>query len=103
MFNHCPPKELFDFKRENVNGKRHYVTPDGKFPSITSVLSAFPKPELYEWRRRVGEDEANRITRTSASRGTSFHTICETYLNNEEVDRTKFNHDALESFYSGKK
>jgi genome maintenance exonuclease 1 len=38
---------------------------------------------LYEWRKRVGEAEANKISTQAANRGTAIHTICEQYLLNE--------------------
>jgi genome maintenance exonuclease 1 len=65
---------------------RVYVTPDGKkYPSITTVLGVRGKEALYEWRRRVGEEEANRIARHAATRGSALHSIAERYLNNEET------------------
>lgn len=102
MFTHCPPKELLELYTETINGKRHYVTPSGKYPSITSVLSSFPNPAIVAWRKRVGDEEANRVSRIATSRGTKLHSLCEHYLLNEEIDKTKFMPDALSSFYSFK-
>ena len=63
---------------------RVYVTPSGvKYPSITTVLGHFSKHKLMEWRKAVGEEEANRIGRLAADRGTRLHTICEKYIDNE--------------------
>lgn len=101
-FNHCPPAELLELNTENVNGKRHYITPKGKYPSITTVLGSFPNPALMEWRKRVGEKEANRISNTASSRGTKLHLLAEKYLSNEEIDKKDFMPDALASFYSFK-
>lgn len=89
MFIHNAPVELPDGKLKTVyeNSKRFYVTPAGnKYPSITSVLGANPekKKGLQEWRKRVGETEANKISRKASRRGTTVHKICEDYLNNEE-------------------
>ncbi len=89
MFIHNAPVELPDGKLKTVyeNSKRFYVTPAGnKYPSITSVLGANPekKKGLQEWRKRVGEAEANKISRKASRRGTTVHKICEDYLNNEE-------------------
>ena len=73
-----------DLSDASVPGTRLYVTPEGKkYPSITTVLSVRGKEAIYEWRRRVGEEEANRITRHACARGTALHTIAEKYLNNE--------------------
>jgi genome maintenance exonuclease 1 len=38
-----------------------------------------------KWRKRVGEDVANAISRKATGRGTNVHTLCERYLNNEEL------------------
>ena len=44
--------------------KRHYQTPTGeKYPSVTTVISAMSdKSALIAWRKRVGEEEANRVS-----------------------------------------
>jgi len=85
-----PHKEDLNFKElatENINGKRHYVTPDGlKFPSVTSVTSLAIRDGIKAWRERVGEKEANKISSTAARRGTKVHKLCEDYLNNVELD-----------------
>jgi genome maintenance exonuclease 1 len=39
---------------------------------------------LIEWRKRVGEEEANRISTQAARRGTAVHNIAERYILNEE-------------------
>lgn len=85
MFNYCPPVELIDLKSETFpDGKRYYTLPDGtRLPSVTTVLGAMKKAEIMAWRKRVGEEAANAISRKASSRGTSIHTICENYLNND--------------------
>lgn len=68
------------------NGQRYYVTPEGnKYPSVTTILSEWKKKELAKWRKRVGTEEADRIKNFAAKRGTQFHTLCEEYLNGEDV------------------
>ena len=64
------------------DGKRVYQTPSGeKYPSVTTILSARgDKSKLFEWRKRVGEQEANKITTQAARRGTNVHTIAEKYM-----------------------
>ena len=75
---------------EQINGAtRYYKTPDGaKYPSITSVLGASPakKVALGEWANKVGHNEANRIKREAADRGTHIHKLAEDYLNNLTPD-----------------
>jgi genome maintenance exonuclease 1 len=71
----------FDMKAVTTDDGRVYQTPDGKkYPSITTVLSSYNKKALFEWRARVGEEEANRIARKASNRGTKLHTVCENYL-----------------------
>ena len=74
-----PYKEL---KRTEVDGKRLYQNPYGDpVPSVTTILSATQPAEkrqaLANWRKRVGKDEAQRITTTAANRGTVMHNILE--------------------------
>lgn len=88
MFTHNPV-DIPAVKTKNVNKKRFYVTPDGIYPSITTVLSVRSKEGLAEWRKRVGEDVANYISRTAANRGTKVHQMCEDFLNNVEIEPTK--------------
>ena len=73
-----------ELQTETIDGKRHYVTPEGKYPSVTTVLSYFKAKGIKEWRQRVGEKEANRITARATRRGTSVHKLAEDYLNNDE-------------------
>ena len=93
MFNH-KPIDIPEVSTKNINRKRFYDTPTGLYPSITTVLGVRKekKKGLAEWRKRVGNDVANHIMRTAASRGTAVHHMCEDFLNNKEVakDEQKF-------------
>ena len=81
------PTKLTELTTQTVNFKRFYETRDGKlYPSITTVLSTRNKKGLFEWRKRVGDEVANYVARTSAARGTAVHHMCEDYLNNFPVD-----------------
>ena len=83
-FNHYA-SSLLDLKIENVDGKRHYVTPDGnKYISITTLLSNLSKAGIQKWRERVGAEEANRISTKASRQGTGVHSICESYIKNED-------------------
>ncbi len=89
QFNHIKLPELqFDLEAETTENGRIYKTPTGNsYPSITTVLSrSSDKTALIEWRKRVGDQEADRITKKSANRGTRLHLICEKYLLNELSD-----------------
>jgi len=66
---------------------RTYVAPDGsRFPSITTVLSIINEDAIAAWRKRVGEEEANRIGNRASNRGTLVHSIIERYLKNEDIE-----------------
>ena len=84
MFNHVKlDKVVPRLQQINENGIRHYMTPEGnKYPSITTVLSEYSRKGIYEWRQRVGDEAANRISGKASTRGTKLHKACEDYINN---------------------
>ena len=98
-FNHVKLSELnFELESITTESGRIYKTPGGKsYPSITTVLSSYNKKAVYEWRQRVGEEEANRISRAASGRGTRLHNAVEKYLLNEmtELKRKTIMPDAL--------
>ena len=74
---------LQKLKRKNINGRRHYITPEGNvYPSVTSVLKILDEEGLDEWRKRVGEGVADHISRKATTIGTKFHKAVEIYLTN---------------------
>jgi genome maintenance exonuclease 1 len=80
------PVTIEEITASETDGKRVYQTPDGKlYPSVTTVLSHHTKDGIMEWRKRVGEEEANKISRQAATRGTKFHSIAENYIQNNPV------------------
>ena len=84
----------------NKNGKRLYVTPDGEsYTSVTTVLSDYKKQGIIDWRKRVGEKEANKISTKASRRGTKVHKLCEDYLNNESTFKD-YTPDNVEMFKS---
>ena len=85
MFNHVEI-DIPPLKRVTIDGVRYYDVPDGdKLVSITSVISWINREIFLEWRKRVGTEEADKITKASTSRGTVMHTLVEYYLKNEEL------------------
>ena len=88
MFNHVPAV-LPPLERETVDGIRYYKVPDAdefvKLVSITSVTSFWNREKFAKWRKKIGEEKANEITRKATSRGTDTHTLIEHYLLNEET------------------
>ena len=85
MFEFVKLPELdFDLETTTENGGRRYLTPSGDaYPSVTTILSSYNKKAIQEWRERVGEEEANKISTQASSRGTRLHSLCEQYLLNE--------------------
>ena len=70
-------------------GVRYYSVPDDgdliKLVSITSVTSHKNREFFAKWRKKVGEQQANKITKQATSRGTDMHTLTECYLKNEDL------------------
>ena len=71
--------------RETVDGKRHYCLPDGsKVPSVTTILDKTKPREkveaLAQWKKRVGEKQAQEITTEAANRGTRMHAYLEHFV-----------------------
>ena len=90
---------LPELSTKTIDRKRYYVTPEGEeYPSITTVLSNRGKQGLFEWRKRVGDDVANYISRKAAKRGTLVHQMCEDYLNNVGFDKPEWWGEAEKNF-----
>ena len=88
MFKHVKlDREVPKLQQLNENGTRYYVTPEGnKYPSITTVLAAYNIGYIMEWRKRVGEEVANKISQKASGRGTRIHTLCEQYIDNRKPE-----------------
>lgn len=86
MFNHVGlPLQYKDLTAEMVHGRRLYMTPEGKrYPSITTVLSSLSKDAIEQWKKNVGKEESDRVSRHAATRGTAVHQVAEDYLANKE-------------------
>ena len=56
------------------------------FPSVTTVLSFISAPGIAKWRKRVGEEAANKKSKHASTRGTRLHTCFEHHLNNTSVE-----------------
>lgn len=83
MFDHVE-LEFEELKSITTSGSRVYETPDGTFPSITTVLGRKKAQFFKEWRARIGEEEANKITTQATRRGTKVHKVVENYISNQE-------------------
>lgn len=71
-------------------GGRWYDTPQGSFPSITTILGTTAPPEkvasLENWRNSLGHAKAAQVSKTATTHGTNVHLLAERYLKKEKVD-----------------
>ena len=80
-----------ELQKKETNGIRLYNLPEGQWvPSITSVTSFDNRQIFADWRKRVGIEEANKITRKATARGTDFHEAVELYMLNKEIEWENF-------------
>ena len=104
-FNHVD-LDLQPLEREHIDGVRYYKIPDEdelvKMVSITSVTSHFNKEIFINWRKRVGNEEADRVTKAATGRGTDMHTLTEHYLKNEDLPEVRPISDFLFKIAKGK-
>ena len=88
MFSHID-MNLPKLEREEIDGVRYYKLPGedklSRLVSITSVTSFHNRHIFENWRKKVGEEEANRINKKATSRGTDLHSLVENYLLNEQL------------------
>lgn len=68
-------------ERVDSSAGRTYQTPTGqRYPSVTAVVGLHKQQSIFEWRQRVGEAEANKVSARASKRGTAIHSLCEEYL-----------------------
>ena len=90
MFTHLNKLGDFELEANTIDGVRYYTLPSGKkAPSITSITSFYNRQTFINWRKKIGEEEANKITKVATDRGTKFHDLVEKYLSNEDVNSLK--------------
>lgn len=82
------PKDPIESKE--FDGLRLYSTPDGLFPSVTSVVGWEKQKKFAEWRKK-NVKESQRV----CDRGTLLHSKIESYILNEEV-----NHDPEDQLFT---
>lgn len=84
-FNHVD-LHLPKLQRETIDGVRFYKIPGKenvkRLVSITSVTSHKNRQIFIDWRKKVGDAKADKITKQSTSRGTDMHSLVENYLLN---------------------
>ena len=83
------PYPYQELKRKSVDGKRLYENPYGEpVPSVTTILDKTKPKEkrqaLANWKKRVGVENAQKITTEAANVGTIMHNMLESWSKNEE-------------------
>ena len=101
---------LTDVKTETLTTGRTYYTPDGAYPSITTILGkTADNTWLQKWIERVGEEEAARVSKEATDRGTLVHEYAERHFNGEDIsdlalqtlDVRQMSHDLIKMAESG--
>jgi CRISPR/Cas system-associated exonuclease Cas4 (RecB family) len=93
FFNHIKTEKSFDtIEQINSGSGRTYKVPSGAiYPSVTSVVGLLSRDAIMEWRKKVGEEEANKISSKAASRGTRIHELCENYIANvQDINMSRY-------------
>lgn len=74
------------------NGKRvyKYFSDGAEYKSVTTFLSETKSHSIEEWRKAVGEEEANKKVKMATDRGSAFHGHAEKYLYNETPNFADF-------------
>ena len=73
-----------DHKQITLPDSRFYRRNGDYYPSITHVLSYYPKgPHFEDWLKKVGY-ASEYIVKKAAEEGTQTHNLCEDYLNGKE-------------------
>ena len=86
-FNHVNHLGDLELDVKHTGDIRLYNLPNGQWvPSITSVTSFYNRQIFINWRKRVGNKEADRITKKATTRGTDFHEVAQDYLLNKELN-----------------
>ncbi len=73
----------------SINGKRYYnVDGVNRYPSVTTILGSMSDHSgLDEWRKNVGNEKADAVSKFGANRGTIMHQLNEYYLSCPSHDK----------------
>lgn len=97
-FKHIDEKLKTELLSEENESGRYYVTPEGKYPSVTTVTGWEKRKFFAEWRKKNPE-EAKR----TMNRGNKLHSLVEKYLNNEKLVKKDIDPFTLDLFLQMKK
>jgi len=75
------PSLTYDLPSDTSEEGRVYTTPEGKkYPSASTISKILTRDAIAAWRKRVGNEAADKKTKRGAVRGTGVHLICEKYM-----------------------
>ncbi|AND75063.1 hypothetical protein pf16_140 [Pseudomonas phage pf16] len=77
------PLPFKDLQTEEGETRYYIIDENTKFPSMTSILGMLDDGGVDAWRKRVGEEEAERIVKEAVARGNNLHELSELYLMNK--------------------
>lgn len=78
--------------RVEKDGVRRYKTPEGNlYPSVTTVFGIIENTALNEWRDSIGHEEADRVAKRAAKRGTYIHEQAEHLLKGTKAPNDPIN------------
>ena len=92
-FKHLNIHNFPNLKAKTTEKGRRYFVEGNAYPSVTTVIGEKKKKSIMEWRRKVGEEEANAISKRATTRGNKCHKLAEDYLSNKPLD--KYRDDVL--------
>ena len=88
-FKHLNLHNFPNLKAKTTAQGRRYFVEGNAYPSVTTVIGEKKKKSIVEWRRKVGDEEANKISKRATTRGNKCHKLAEDYLSNKPLDRYK--------------
>ena len=84
-------------RKDKDIGRFYIDSNENLVPSVTTVLSRTSKKSdsIKEWRNRVGEEEADRITKQSTDIGSMVHEALENYLYGKDWENFSDDNDGM--------
>lgn len=67
------------------DGTRFYEKDGNKYPSVTTILNIYPKPE-YFWRWKFTNPDADTIFKEAGKYGSEVHKIIESFIKEKDFD-----------------
>jgi genome maintenance exonuclease 1 len=62
---------------------RGYVIGNKTYPSITTVVGIRNEEYIQKWKEKVGQEEADRVSKRATTKGTMVHLLVEHYIENQ--------------------